>query len=149
MQGLPHRYAVTAATTTEGYVDITSTGLERIESAPPAEFGGPGDRWSPETLLVAAVADCFLLTFKAIARASKLPWVSLSCDVDGVLDRVDKKTQFTEFSLRVVLDAPRGTDEQKARRLLEKAEHACLITNPLNAGTHLDMEVRISDNGGA
>ena len=149
MQGLPHRYAVTAATTTTENVDITCAGLERIESAPPAEFGGPGDRWSPETLLVAAVADCFILTFKAIARASKLPWVSLSCEVDGVLDRVDRTTQFTEFSLRVVLDVPRGTDEQKARRLLEKAEHACLITNSLNASTHLDMEVRISDDDGA
>jgi len=149
MQGLPHHYAVTAATTTADYVDITSAGLERIESAPPAEFGGPGDRWSPETLLVAAVADCFILTFKAIARASKLPWVSLSCEVDGVLDRVDRTTQFTEFSLRVVLDVARGTDEQKARRLLEKAEHACLITNSLNASTHLDMEVRISDDDSA
>lgn len=149
MQNLPHHYAVTASVTTEGYVDLASSGLEAIESAPPAEFGGPGDRWSPETLLVAAVADCFILTFKAIARASKFDWVSLSCDVEGVLDRIDKVTQFTGFTLRVVLDAPHGTDESKAMHLLEKAEHACLITNSLNAKTHLDIEVRISGNGGA
>ncbi len=132
MQNLPHHYAVTAATSTDGYVDLTSMGLERIESAPPAEFGGPGDRWSPETLLVAAVADCFILTFKAIARASKFDWISLSCEVDGVLDRVDNATKFTGFALRVVLDAPHGTDELKARSLLEKAEHVCLITKSLN-----------------
>jgi organic hydroperoxide reductase OsmC/OhrA len=148
MQNLPHHYAVAASTMTEGYVDLTSARLEKIESAPPAEFGGPGDRWSPETLLVAAVADCFLLTFKAIARASKLDWVSLSSDVDGVLDRVDNVTQFTGFMLRAVLEVPHGTDELKAKRLLEKSEQACLITNSLNAKTHLEVEVRISEKHG-
>ncbi len=145
MQNLPHHYAVAATTSSEGNVSLMSPGLTRIDSAPPAEFGGPGDRWSPETLLVAAVADCFILTFKAIARASKMDWVSLSCDVDGILDRVDNATQFTEFRLRVVLDAPQGTDEQKAMRILEKSESACLITNSLNAEAHLDAEVRMAE----
>ena len=146
MKNLPHHYAVAATASTEGNVDLTSPGLSRIDSAPPAEFGGPGDRWSPETLLVAAVADCFILTFSAIARASKLDWVSLSCDVDGVLDRVDNVTRFTEFRLRVVLDAPPGTDEQKAMRLLEKSERSCLITNSLTAENHLDATVRIAES---
>ena len=145
MQNLPHHYAVAATASSEGDVDLTSPGLAPIDSAPPAEFGGPGDRWSPETLLVAAVADCFILTFKATARASKMDWVSLTCDVDGILDRVDNVTQFTEFRLRVVLDAPQGTDKQKAMRLLEKSEHSCLITNSLRAESQLDAEVRIVD----
>jgi len=144
MQNLPHHYAVSAASNVQGNVDLSSPGLRRIDSAPPAEFGGPGDLWSPETLLAAAVADCFILTFRAIARASKLDWISLSCDVDGILDRVDNVTRFTEFKLRAVLDASPGTDEKKALRLLEKAEHSCLITNSLNSASHLDAEVRIA-----
>lgn len=143
MHGLPHHYSVAATVSSAGNVDLTSPGLTRIDSAPPAEFGGPGDRWSPETLLVAAVADCFILTFKAIARASKMDWVSLSCDVDGILDRVGNVTQFTEFRLRAVLDVPKENDEQKAMRLLEKSERSCLITNSLKSETHLDAEVRI------
>jgi len=146
MQNLPHHYAVAAAASTEGNVELTSPELTPIDSAPPAEFGGPGDRWSPETLLVAAVADCFILTFKAIARGSKMDWVSMRCDVDGVLERVDNVTKFTKFQLRVVLNAPAGTDEQKATRLLEKSESACLITNSLNAEVHLDAEVRIAES---
>jgi organic hydroperoxide reductase OsmC/OhrA len=146
MKSLPHHYAVAASSGAKGNVDLTSPGLTPIDSAPPAEFGGPGDRWSPETLLVAAVADCFILTFRAIARASKLDWSALSCDVDGVLDRVDNVARFTEFRLRVVLDAPPGTDEQKALRLLEKSERSCLITNSLTAENHLDAEVRITES---
>ena len=145
MQNLPHHYSVAATASPEENVDLTSPGLARIDSAPPAEFGGPGDRWSPETLLVAAVADCFLLTFKAIARGSKLDWISLSCDVDGILDRVNNVTQFTVVKLRAGRETPQGTDEQKALRLLEKSEHSCLITNSLNSETHLDAEVRIAD----
>jgi len=145
MQNLPHHYAVAAAGSATGNVDLTSPGLTRIESAPPAEFGGPGDLWSPETLLVAAVADCFILTFRAIARASKLDWVALNCDVEGVLDRVDNVTRFSEFKLCAVLDVPPGTDEQKAQRLLEKSEHACLITNSMSAESHLVTEVRVAE----
>lgn len=145
MQNLPHHYSVAATSTSAGNVELRSHGLPPIESAAPAEFGGPGDLWSPETLLAAAVADCFILSFRAIARASKLDWTSLSCDVEGILDRVEKVTRFTEFNLRVVLDVPAGTDEQKAMRILDKAERACLITNSMTSETNLDAEVRISE----
>jgi len=145
MQKLPHHYAVTASASTEGLVALTSPKLAPLTSAPPAEYDGPGDQWSPETLLVAAVADCFILTFKAIARASKMDWVSIRCDVEGVLDRINNVTQFTEFTLRVVLDAPHGTHEHKAHRILEKSEEGCLITNSLNAEAHLNAEIRIAE----
>lgn len=142
MQEFPHRYNVSARSGVDSDVELSSEGLESLNSAAPAEFGGPGDRWSPETLLVAAVADCFILTFKAIARASKFDWVSLACDVEGVLDRVDGTSQFTEFTLHVILKTAAETDEQKAMRLLEKSEHNCLITNSLKGSTALRAEIR-------
>ena len=43
-------------------------GVRVIESAPPKEFDGPGDQWSPEQLLTAAVADCFVLNFRTMTR---------------------------------------------------------------------------------
>lgn len=145
MQDFPHHYKTTASAHHDSNVELTSPGLEALESAGPAEFGGPGDLWSPETLLVAAIADCFILSFKAVARAVKLDWISVSCDVDAVLDKVGKVTQFTEFHQTVLLEVPAGTDEAKAMRMLEKAEHVCLITNSLNGTAHLDATVRVAD----
>jgi peroxiredoxin-like protein len=142
MQELPHHYRAAAAARPDSHVDLSSRGLPDLESASPAEYGGPGDRWSPETLLVAAVADCFVLTFKAIARASKFEWSSVECDVEGVLDREDKVTRFVNFRIRAVLDVPAGTDEGRARRLLEKAEQNCLITSSLTGHATLETEVR-------
>lgn len=145
MQTLPHQYSVSAVAEVETAVHLTSTGLPDLESAAPAEFGGPGDKWSPETLLVAAVADCLILTFKAIARASKFSWISLACAVEGTLDSVDRLTRFATFEVKASLTIPPDMDEEKAIRLLEKAEHACLITNSLTADTHLTATVKVQE----
>lgn len=141
MQGYPHSYVVKASGGNEGNILIESEGLDSLVTAPPAQFGGPGDLWSPEALLSAAVADCFILTFRAIARASKLDWQSLSCEVDGILDRPEKNSLFTEFKLNVELTVPAGTDEAKALRLLEKAEQGCLITNSLKSEISLSAKI--------
>ncbi len=142
MHEFPHCYKVEAAAGPDDEVCLSADRLEAIPCAPPAEFGGPGNRWSPETLLVAAVASCFILSFRAIARASKLPWKSLKCEVDGTLERVAGTTKFTRFAVRATLDVPQEANEERAHRILEKAEMSCLVTNSLSGETHLDAKVR-------
>jgi organic hydroperoxide reductase OsmC/OhrA len=141
MKAYPHRYDVHAAADTEGSVLVRSEGLPTLTTAPPLQYGGPGDQWSPETLLVAAAADCFVLTFRAIAAASKLPWRRLGCDAEGILDRSDGVVRFTELHLRARLVLPPGVDTERAKRLLEKAEEACLVTNSLALRPTLAAEI--------
>ena len=143
MQPLPHHYVVLASGAAEGEVVLTSERLPALASAAPAEFGGPGDRWSPETLLIAALADCFILTFRAIARASKLEWISLRCEVEGTLDRVERVTQFTGYLVRASLQIPAGANEEQAHRLLERAEQGCLISNSLKGASRLEATVEV------
>ncbi len=81
-----------------------SDGPPDLATAPPVEFGGAGKHWSPETLITAAVCDCFTLGFKAIAAASRLTWSNLDVKVTGTLDRIDRKMRFTHFVVA------RGTD---------------------------------------
>jgi organic hydroperoxide reductase OsmC/OhrA len=146
MHDFPHHYRVTASSThRDDGVTLEAAGLPAVRSASPAEFDGPGDRWSPETLLVGAVADCFILTFKAVARASNLPWQALRCEVNGTLDRVDRATQFTRFDLRAELRLPGDVSHDLARRVLEKSERACLISNSLKAPVHLQAEILTND----
>jgi len=141
MQDLPHHYNVSANAETQGNVILTANDVPQLVTAPPAEFGGPGDQWSPETLLVGSIADCFILTFRAIARASKLEWINLECSAEGVLDRVERVTLFTSVTVRATLTVPADTDTAKAQRLMEKAEGACLITNSMTCEAHLEAEV--------
>ena len=141
MQDFPHKYQVGASAAPDSHVSLESDGMPTITSAPPAEFGGPGDQWSPEHLLVSAVADCFILTFRAVSGASKLDWTRLECSAEGTLDRIERVTSFTAFTVHARLTVPAGTDEEKARRLLQKSEDACLITSSLKADSHLEAEV--------
>ncbi len=144
MQGFPHRYPVSVRASKDGVVTLDSPGVSQLSSAPPVEFDGPGDQWSPESLLTAAVADCVVLTFRAIARASKLDWNELELNIDGTLDRVDRVTRFTHFDIQALLKVPSGTDADKAKLLLEKAEKSCLVSNSLNAEFSMTVSVETS-----
>lgn len=141
MHPYPHLYTVQASATPEGDVPVTSAGLPELATAPPAEFDGPGGRWSPETLLCAAVADCFLLSFRGVARANKFAWIALECAVDGTLNRIEGKTRFTHIVVRATLRVAEGTDQAKAVQLMERAEHVCLISNSLVAERRVEPTV--------
>ena len=143
MQEFPHHYTVSAAGHLNGDVLLQSGRLPVLLTATPAEFGGHGDLWSPEALLVGAVADCFILTFRAIAAAARTPWKSLECEAIGKLDRVNRVIAFTEFRLRATLRVPDGVDVEQARQLLERSEQRCLITASLKAPVHLDTAVEV------
>jgi len=143
MRPYPHLYTVQASATPDGDVPVSSSGLPILTTAPPAEFDGPGDRWSPETLLCAAVADCFLLSFRGVARAQKLAWSSLRCEVEGALNRVEGKTRFTHILVKAALLVPEGTDHDKALKAMERAEHVCLITNSLLAERRIEATVGV------
>jgi peroxiredoxin-like protein len=144
MQSFPHLYGASARAGREGEVLLESPGLSVLASAAPAEFGGPGDRWSPETLLVGAVADCFVLSLRAVAQASSLPFTSVTCRAEGRLDRVERTTRFTEMTLQVELLLPADGDVSKAERVLEKAKTACLVSNSLACPVHLEKSVRVA-----
>jgi peroxiredoxin-like protein len=141
MHPYPHHYTVHARADSTGDVDLDADRLPTLRTAPPVEFDGPGDRWSPETLLCAAVVDCFVLSFRAVARASKLEWQALEASVEGKLDRVEGKSRFTEIVVRATLRVPAGTDHQRAEKLMEKAEQVCLISNSLLAERRLEPTV--------
>jgi len=84
MQEFPHHYHASAVADGD-VVRVSSPEVDNIETAAPVEFGGPGHRWSPETLFTAAIANCFILTFKAVARASNFSWIGIECDVETIL----------------------------------------------------------------
>jgi organic hydroperoxide reductase OsmC/OhrA len=143
MHPFPHRYTVTTSAGPQGDILIEREGLPSIPSDAPIDFDGPGGRWSPEDLLVAAVADCLALTFRGIARVSRLPWTAFRAEVTGTLDRIEKVTQFTHFEVVAHVEIPEGASAEQARRIAEKAEATCLITRSLKATIHLDVHVSL------
>lgn len=143
MQMLPHHYTVQAHCTPSTELVTSSKGIPDLVTAGPAEFGGPGDQWSPETLIMSAVSSCFILSFKAVAAASKFPWKSLQCESIGKLDKVERVMKFTEITTKVKLVISDNNDQEKALKLLDKSEAICLVTNSLSAQVTLECEIEI------
>jgi peroxiredoxin-like protein len=141
MKPLPHTYTVRIAAAPAGHATLTSPGVPDLLTAPPLDFDGTGDAWSPEQLLLAAVASCFLLTFRAVAKYSRLEFTSVSIESEGVVDRVDGRTRFTEIVLRPKVAVLAGADPHHVRRTLEKAEANCIVTASLKARITVEPEV--------
>jgi len=57
------------------------------------------------------------------------------------LDQVDGKYLITEVVLNPTLVITKGEDKEKALRVLEKSEKACLISNSINSKVSLNPTV--------
>jgi organic hydroperoxide reductase OsmC/OhrA len=141
MKPLPHLYEVTLSSGPKGYARLLTDGVPELRSAPPQDFGGPGDAWSPEHLLLASVETCFVFTFRAVAEASKFDFLSLEVSGSGTVDRKDDATRFIDIVLRARLALPKGADRERAKRMLEKGKNACLVTASLSVPVRLESEI--------
>ena len=141
MQPYPHTYTASANGSPNGVVAVDSKGCVTLRTAAPAQFGGPEGLWSPESLFCAAMANCFVLTFRSIARASKLEWWDLTCNVEGTLERTAAEVSFTHFATTATLEVPEEADIGVCRTLLEKAERVCLIANSLKGSRSLQVQI--------
>ena len=141
MKPLPHRYEVSLAAGPTGHATLRSGGVPDLHTDAPTEFDGPGDAWSPEQLLLAAVESCFLLTFRAVANASGIAFTSIAVEGEGTVERAEGRTRFTEIVLRPRLALPAGIDATRVRRALEKAEHACLVSASLATPVRLEPDL--------
>lgn len=141
MQAFPHTYSAQAKGVFSGSISLLSPGVPELTSKAAQQFGGPGDAWSPEALLVAALADCFIFTFRSVSAAALFGWRMLECHAEGILEKHERTVQFTHFSVKAILTLSPGADATRARRLLRQADRACLIANSLKAERTLAIEI--------
>src|SRR5262249_3712023 len=99
-----HRYRVSA------WWSSGKSGIAKSESAPnaihftaPPEFGGLEGRWTPEDLLLGALASCYTTTFRALADYSKLEYSDLSVEVEGTVVKTESGYAFREIVIRPTL----------------------------------------------
>ena len=115
-----------------------------IEVATPPEFpkGVPGI-WSPEHFFVAAINTCLMTTFLAIAENSKLEFLKFDSRAIGKVDKVEGKYTITEVILRPVLVIDNPEHQDKAKRILEMSEKACMISNSVTSKIILEPTVLV------
>ena len=141
MKPFPHRYEVRLSGGPSGYAVVSTKGMPDLRSAPPLDFDGPGDAWSPEHLMLAAVETCFLFTLRAVAKASKVEFTALDLASEGIVDRQSGVTRFTEIVLRPRLTVSSSADRDRALWVLQKSERTCLVSASLSTLVRLEPEL--------
>ncbi len=120
---------------------------DSIEVATPPEFPkGMEGIWSPEHLLVAAANSCLMTTFLAIAENSKLEFVDFSSKAVGKLEIVDGKYMISEIALTPTVIIRDESQKEKAERVLNKSEAACLISNSLKSKILFNINIVITNS---
>lgn len=142
----PYTYQVKLDWITERKGLLHSDALhQKIEVVTPPEFPKGIERlWSPEHLFVAAINGCFMTTFLVLAENSKLEFSKLECNAIGTLDKVDGKFKMTEVALSPILTITDETMKEKAVRVLDMSEKACLISNSVNSKIILNPTINVS-----
>jgi len=140
-----HKYRVVAWWTSG------RTGTAKSDSAPnsihftaPPEFGGLEGRWTPEDLLLGAVASCFTTTFRVIAEYAKFEYSDLEVEAEGIVRKSDSGYSFSEILLRPTLMISSEQDQGRALGLLHKAKALCMVSRALATAPKLEVRVQVS-----
>jgi organic hydroperoxide reductase OsmC/OhrA len=139
-----HRYRVIAWWTSG------RTGLAKSDSAPnalhftaPPQFGGLEGRWTPEDLLLTAVASCYTSTFRVVADYSGFEYSDLQVEVEGTVHKIDSGYSFNAIVTRPSLSILHEEDSRRALQLLKKTQELCLVTRSLSVSHELDARILV------
>ena len=117
-----------------------------IEMATPPEFDkGIPNIWSPEHLFTAAVSSCLMTTFLAVSEYSKFEFISFKCGSKGILDKVDGKFVMTEVLLYPEVFISDESQRERALKILEKSEKACLISNSITSKVTMQPKITVQN----
>ena len=128
------------------------TGLAKTDSAPnaihftaPPEFGGLEGRWTPESLLLCAIAGCYTTTFRAIAEYSKFEYADLEVQVEGAIKKVESGYAFTQIVIRPNLSITNEAEHPRALKLMQKAKGLCLVARALSVEQVFEPRVQVNN----
>jgi len=139
-----HTYRVTAWWTS-GQTGITksSSAPNAIHFAAPAQFGGLEGRWTPEDMLLSAVASCFTTTFQAVASYSKFEFIDLEVAIEGNVAKTSSGYCFTRIVIHPRLRVSHEGAQARALELLKKVKGLCLVTRALAVPQEFDAQVEV------
>jgi peroxiredoxin-like protein len=140
-----HTYHVTA------WWASGQTGITKSDSAPnavhfaaPPQFGGLEGRWTPEDMLLSAIASCFTTTFQAVAGYSKFEFLDLEVQVEGIVAKTSSGYAFTGILIRPKLTVSDENAHARGLELLKKAKALCLVSRALTIEQRFEPQIEIA-----
>ncbi len=121
---------------------ITS-GSSQAVCAIPIEFGGKGNGFSPEDLFLQAAINCFVGTFKVVAKLSKISFAEIHVSGKLTVDKSnDDRISMKTIDLNItVLDADRL---DRIESIVAKSIRDGFILNSLKSEINYTLNLRTS-----
>ncbi|GAA3751322.1 organic hydroperoxide reductase OsmC/OhrA [Spinactinospora alkalitolerans] len=117
--------------------DIEVAGKPVLQGSADPSFRGDAERWNPEELLVAALSQCHMLSYLAVAVAAKVDVVGYEDAATATMvTNPDGSGQFTEVTLHPVVTVAEPAMLEAAEALHEKANSVCFIARSVNFPVH-------------
>jgi len=111
---------------------VAVAGKPDIHGSAARVFHGDVDRWNPEEMLIAALAQCHLLSYLYVAVQNGVVVESYTDAAEGVLVTTpDGGGRFREVVLRPVVTISSG-DPDRAAALHAEANRLCFIASSVN-----------------
>jgi organic hydroperoxide reductase OsmC/OhrA len=145
MNSIEHEYKVELNWKSDRLGVLYSPELtDEVNVATPPQFNkGIEKIWSPEHLFTAAVNSCLMTTFLAIAENSKLEFENFTSKALGKLEMVEGRYIMSEVTLIPILTISSEEDRERALRVLQKSESACVISNSIKSEIIFDPKIII------
>ena len=125
-------------TGTSGYKEygrenaISAAGKVTIDGSSARVFHGNPERWNPEELLIAALAECHLLSYLHVALSHGIIVTGYTDAATGTMEQTaDGGGHFTSVTLRPSVTIASG-DPAVAQALHEEAAEKCFIAASVN-----------------
>ena len=136
----PHRYELDCVWTGGDRCDLSS-GARSLKGGAPAQFDGTDESlWSPEHLILAALAQCLMATYHALNKRNPIETRSYSSKAESVLDKTREGLVFTSFKVSVTVKVPADRADD-ARKLIELSKKYCITSNALKTAPTVDAVV--------
>ncbi|WP_428965445.1 OsmC family protein [Micromonospora fluostatini] len=116
--------------------DITTDGRPTIPGSADPTYRGDTDRWNPEQLLVASLAQCHMLWYLHLCADAGVTVTHYTDHATGTMTAVDGTTRFTEVVLRPRVTVADPATVDTATRLHADAHAACYIANSVAFPVH-------------
>ena len=134
-----HTFSVSAEWTgdSNSVGSLQSPGGLHCQFAVPTDFGGPGGCPSPEEMLLAALASCYVITIAYMAELKKLPLQKQTIQVQGIEERdpQTRRLRFTRFEINLRFTVASDATDAQIENILKLARDAktfCLVSNSLS-----------------
>ncbi|MFG2208755.1 OsmC family protein [Streptomyces sp. NPDC048638] len=124
--------------------EVSADGPPTLPGTADPAFRGGKDRWNPEQLLLASLAQCHMLSYLALCSLAGVVVTAYADEADGTMTGDSAGGgRFTEAVLRPRVEVASPDDLDRARALHDEAHAKCFIAASANFPVHHEPVVTV------